>query len=467
MNQGDSSSRGSFGRLGFILAATGSAVGLGNLWKFPYMTYANEGGSFVLVYLVSVALIGGPIMLAEILVGRRTQRNSVGAMQQLTVEANKWKGWGLVGWLGVMGGFVILSYYSVVAGWTVYYVGQCLSWSFGTFDPAAVGPGFGAFVSNGWMQIGFHALFMSLTMGVVLGGVQDGIERVTTILMPLLGVLLVVLVINSFFQPGFGKAMSFLFHVGPIRFDGLLEAVGQSFFSLSLGMGAMITYGSYVSKRDSIPKAAGTVVLFDTLVGFMACFIMMTIIYSADDPDAFGASAAILFTTMPTMFYKMTGGSVLAPLFYFLVAAAALSSTISILEVVVAYFIDNLGWARRKAVLVVGSLIFLFGVPAALSNGATLMFSLPTGTDEAGNATYMGFFDIMDYLATNWILPVGAFFLSIFVGWVLSDALTRDELEEGHGPFKLHTVWKWSLRIVCPLAIGAIIVAVLSGRTFN
>ncbi len=445
--------RGSFGRLGFILAATGSAVGLGNLWKFPYMTYANEGGSFVLVYLISVALIGGPIMLAEIVIGRRAQASPVGALQKLAEEVKKSRVWGLVGFISIAGGFIILSYYSVVAGWTVYYVGKCLQWSFTSFDPAAVGPGFGAFVADGTMQVGFHALFMALTMGVVLGGVHDGIERVTTVLMPMLGILLAVLVVNSFFQPGFAQAMSFLFHVGPINGSGILEAVGQSFFSLSLGMGAMITYGSYVSKKESIPKATATVVFFDTLVGFMAGIIMLTIIYSAEDQSAFSASAAILFTTMPVMFYKMGGGAILAPLFFFLVAAAALSSTISLLEVVVAYFIDNLGWSRRKAVWVVGGMIFVLGVFSALSNGAVDFFG--------------GFFDAMDYTATNWLLPLGGLAISIFAGWVLSDAVTLDEMQAGHGEFRLHSVWKWALRVACPIAIVSLIIAVLSGQTFN
>lgn len=467
MQKKEQSDRGSFGRLGFILAATGSAVGLGNLWKFPYMTYQNEGGSFVLVYLVSVLLIGAPLMMAEILVGRRTKKNSVQAVRELARESGRSGWWGAVGWLGIIGGFVILSYYSVVAGWTVYYVGKCIGWSLGQFDPATVAPGFGAFVSNGWAQVGFHALFMTLTMGVVLGGVQGGIERVTTILMPLLGLLLAVLAFNSCFQPGFSRAIGFLFSVGPIGLDGVLEAIGQSFFSLSLGMGAMITYGSYVAKHDSIPRAALTVVLFDTLVGFMACVIMTTIIFSADASVSFGKSAAILFTTMPVMFYRMSGGALLAPLFYFLVAAAALSSTISLLEVVVAYFIDNLGWSRKKGVWVVGSLIFLLGVPAALSNGATEWFSVPWGEDHTGKAAYLGFFDLMDYLATNWMLPSGALLLSIFVGWFVQAKFTRAELEVGHGKLSTYVLWHWTLRIVCPLAVGAIIVAVLTGRTFT
>jgi len=460
--------RGTFGKLGFIVAATGSAVGLGNLWKFPYMTYANEGGSFVLVYLLAVALIGAPIMVAEILVGRHTQQSPVGAFARMAAEAKRSPWWQGVGWLGIAAGFVILSYYSVVAGWTVYYFFRCLGWSIGGFTPedaVNLGATFGSFVGNGALQVAFHGLFMALTVGVVLGGVQAGIERATKILMPTLGALLLLLVVNSFFQEGFADAMRHLFHVGPITGTAVLEAVGQSFFSLSLGMGAMITYGSYVSRDHSVPRSAALVVCFDTLVGLMACFVMFTIIFGlpVDERTSLGASAGILFTTLPRMFYEMPGGVVLAPLFFFLVAAAALSSTISLLEVVVAYFIDNRGWTRVKATLSMGALIFVLGVLCALSLGANQWLSEMTLVGK--NA---GVFNILDYTAANWLLPLGGLLTSLFVGWVLSSPTTERELEEGHrGPFKLHTAWKWSLRILCPLAILAILIAVMTGYTFN
>ena len=459
--------RGTFGRIGFIVAATGSAVGLGNLWKFPYMTYANEGGSFVLVYLVAVALIGAPLMAAEILIGRHTQQSPVGAFGRLAEEARKTPAWKLVGWLGIAAGAIILSYYSVVAGWTVYYFIRCVRWSLQGFTPedaASLGTVFGDFVSDGRLQVAFHALFMLLTIGVVVGGVQAGIERATKILMPTLGALLLALVVNSFLQPGFGDAMRHLFHIGPIGGTAVLEAVGQSFFSLSLGMGAMVTYGSYVSRKNSIPRSALLVVSLDTLVGLMACFVMFSIIFSISpaERETLGAGAGILFTTLPRMFYDMPGGVVLAPLFFFLVAAAALSSTISLLEVVVAYFIDNRGWGRRRATVVMGGLIFLLGVLCALSLGANATLTEFTILGETA-----GIFNILDYTAANWLLPLGGLLTALFVGWVLSDALTRTELEEGHGTFRLHAAWKWSLRVVCPVAVGAILIAVMAGRTFN
>lgn len=464
---GAADTRGTFGRLGFILAATGSAVGLGNLWKFPYMTYANEGGSFVLVYLVAVAVIGAPLMIAEILIGRHTQQSPVGAFARLAEEARRAPAWRLVGWLGIAAGVIILSYYSVVAGWTVYYFFRCLRWSLGGFTPedaANLGSVFGNFVGNGSLQVAFHALFMALTVGVVIGGVKSGIERATKILMPTLGVLLLALVVNSSLQPGFGDAMRHLFHIGPITGTGVLEAVGQSFFSLSLGMGAMITYGSYVSRNNSVPRSAVLVVGFDTLVGLMACFVMFTIIFSISptERETLGAGAGILFTTLPRMFYEMPGGTVLAPLFFFLVAAAALSSTISLLEVVVAYFIDNRGWSRVPATLAMGGLIFAVGVLCALSLGANTMLTELTIVGKTA-----GLFNILDYTAANWLLPLGGLLTCLFVGWVLSDTLTRNELEAGHGSFRLHGAWKWSLRIVCPLAVSAILIAVMTGYSFS
>ncbi|MCH9650711.1 MAG: sodium-dependent transporter [Deltaproteobacteria bacterium] len=457
--------RGSFGGLGFILAAAGSAIGLGNIWKFPYIAYENGGGSFVLVYLAAILIIGSPIMVAEVLIGRRTQQSPVGAFLVLAKDVAGGKAWSVIGWLGILAGFFILSYYAVVAGWTVYYFGKCVSWSINGFTAetaAGLGTEFGAFLGNGTQQVFFQALFMGFTMGVVILGVKGGIERTTKFLMPLLMSILVVLALASFRSPGFGEAIGFLFHLGPIDSAGLLEAVGHSFFTLSLGMGAMITYGSYVSRQDSIPRATATICLLDTLIAIMASLIMFTIIFGvpvAERATTFTSrSATILFTTLPRMFYELPGGVLLSPVFYLLVALAALTSTISLLEVVVAYFIDVRGWTRRFATMVVGGLIFLFGVPSALSLGAS-----PALTGLWGR----GFFGTVDYLASNWLLPVGGLGIAIFTGWVLSSSVSQDEIETGHGKFGLKPLWMFLLKFVCPLAIGWIIWTVLNGGDFS
>jgi NSS family neurotransmitter:Na+ symporter len=464
-----SDQRASFSHLGFIIAAAGSAIGLGNIWKFPYITYANDGGSFVLIYLAAVVAIGAPVMMAEILIGRRTAKSPVSAFLELARGVAGGKLWAGVGYLGVATGFVILSYYSVVAGWTVYYFGKCTIWSVQGFTPevaASLGDQFGAFLGDARLQLGFHVFFMVLTMGVILMGVSHGIERVTKVLMPVLFFLLVALCVVSFWSPGFGEAIDFLFSTTAIGRDGILEAVGQAFFSLSLGMGAMITYGSYTQRKQSIRRDTAMICVLDTTIAMMASLVMFSIIFSvpaAERADTFSGSSTILFTTLPRLLYELPFGVFWTPVFYLLVAFAALTSTISLLEVVVSYFIDHRGWRRPRATLTVGAVTIVLGGFAALSFGANEALSgwAPFGARDAG------VFGSMDYLATNWLLPGGGFFIALFTGWFLSNRLTRDELEAGAGPFPLHWVWKWALRVVCPLAIGWIIFAVVQGKAFN
>ncbi len=457
-------SRGQFGHLGFILAAAGSAIGLGNIWKFPYIAYDNQGGTFVLVYLASILIVGAPIMIAEIVIGRSTQRSPVGAFLRLGHPA-----WSAVGWLGVSTGFIILSYYCVVAGWTVAYFFKCLIWSMRGFtetDAVTLGDQFSAFLANPGAQIAYHAVFMILSVSVVIFGVQKGIERTTRILMPILFFILAALVINSIRTPGFREAISFLFKPGKITPDGVLEAVGHSFFTLSLGMGAMITYGSYMSKKESLPKSAITVCALDTLIALMACVIMFSIIFSVpagERAGQFAESLAILFTTLPKMFYSLPGGKFLAPIFYTLVGFAALTSTISLLEVVVSFFIDQLSWPRKIATGLLGTLVFSFGILSALANGAVDGLS---SWSPFGDKT-TGVFDTFDYLASNWLLPIGGLFIAVFAGWVLKGVFTRKEIEEGHGPFELHDLWKVTLRFACPAAIGWVIYSVIQGKTYN
>ncbi|HVS12606.1 MAG TPA: sodium-dependent transporter [Thermoanaerobaculia bacterium] len=460
--------RGTFGRMGFVLAAVGSAIGLGNIWKFPYITYANEGGSFVLVYLVAVALIGAPIMFAEILIGRRTQTNPVGAFGTLGAKLPGGRLWRLAGGLGVLTGFVLLSYYAVIAGWTVFYFGKGIGWSINGFDPdggTTLGDSFGAFLANGPLQILFHGIFVALTVGVVVLGVKEGIERVTKVLMPILAGILVLLLFNSLSMPGFGEALRFLFHVGPLDADAALEAVGHAFFTLSLGMGAMVTYGSYMSRKSSIPRSSLAICVLDTVVALAASMIMFSIIFSVPEAEratTFGRSSTILFTTLPQMFYGMALGRILAPLFYILVAFAALTSTISILEVVVSYLVDMRGWARQKAAPVVGIAVFALGIPCGLSLGASEELS---GWRPLGDLA-QGVFDTLDYTVSNWLLPIGGLLTAIFAGWLLSSKLTREEIEEGHGPFPLFAVWKFALRFIGPIAILWILWAVIQGRSF-
>jgi len=453
-------------RLGFILAAAGSAIGLGNLWKFPYITYENHGGAFVLVYLVAIALVGAPIMIAEILLGRNTQKSPVGAFKALAVDRLGGRAWQGVGFLGVMTGFVILSYYSVVAGWTLRYIVMAASGKLGELSdhPHLLERSFGEFLANPALQLLCHCLFMGLTITVVYFGVSKGIERAAKILMPLLFLILLVLVVYSVFTPGFGRALRFLFtpSFGELTPSAVLEALGHSFFTLSLGMGAMLTYGSYMRRRDSIPSASLIICALDTLIALMACVIMFSIIFSFDFEVT--KSSTILFTTLPVVFAQLPGGQLVSALFYLLVAFAALTSTISLLEVVSSFAIDEIGFSRESATLTLGAATMLFGVLSALSLGGV---SALTNINPIGRGSTQGVFGTLDYLASNWFLPVGGLLIALFTGWLFSGRQAREELEQGHGPMRLFGLWQFLIRFVAPLAVGAIIVSVILGAEYQ
>jgi NSS family neurotransmitter:Na+ symporter len=455
------------GRMGFILAAAGSAIGLGNLWKFPYMTYENRGGAFVLVYIAAVVLVGVPIMMAEVLLGRRTRRCPVGAYLVASKKRPGGRTWVSVGYLGVFAGFVILSYYSVVAGWTLDYILLSLLGKLGPLarDPAALQTYFvDGFLHNGWQQTIFHLLFMGLTVGSVYFGVKGGIERVARVLMPVLFGIMLLLVIYSATTPGFGHAMRYLFRpsFGEMHSSGYLEAMGQAFFSLSLGMGCMLTYGSYMSSNSSIPRSVLQICALDTLIAILACVIMFSIIFSFD--LQISASATILFTTLPTVLVQLPGGNFVIGLFYLLIAFAALTSTISLLEVVSSYAIDELHWSRRRAALTMGAVIAIFGVLNAWSLGASSALS---NFNPLGKSSTTGLFGTLDYLSANWFLPVGGFLVALFVGWILGRRATRTELEEGHGVMAGYSLWRFLIRFVAPLAVGAIIVSVILGAEYQ
>jgi len=455
------------GHLGFILAAAGSAIGLGNLWKFPYITFENNGGAFVLVYLAAIAVVGVPIMVAEVLIGRKSQRNPVGAFGLLAQGKPGGRAWQGVGFLGVMTGFIILSYYCIIAGWTLRYILMAITGELGTLahHPEALQSFFGEFLANPYQQVLCHSLFMGVTVAVVFFGVGRGIERTARFLMPVLLSILVMLVIYSIFTPGFTEAIGFLFrpNFSELTSGGVLEALGHSFFTLSLGMGTMLTYGSYMRKRDSIPRAALTICVLDTVIAIMACIIMFSIIFSYDFEVT--KSSTILFTTVPVVFFQLPGGAVVSALFYLLVAFAALTSTISLLEVVASYAIDELGWRRRRASLTMGAAIWAFGILSAVSMGGNAALSK---INLIGRPSTAGAFGTLDYMASNWFLPVGGLLIALFVGWFLTTEETRKELETGHGPLaRIYPIWLFLIRFAAPAAVAAIIVSVLLGAEYQ
>lgn len=437
--------RGHWGsRIGFVLAAAGSAIGLGNIWKFPYITGVNGGGAFVIIYLVCIAVVGLPVMAAEILLGRSSQSSPVGAMKKLAGPRSAWVS---IGWLGVAGSFILLSYYSIVAGWALHYAWLSLTGRLVGMGPEGVEPLFGEVFGSSSTNLFWHTIFMGLTIAVVLGGVSKGVERWARILMPTLMAMLVALLINSFTLDGFPRALSFVFgiHTESLTAGGVLEALGHSFFTLSLGMGAMITYGSYLHKDDDIVAASITISVLDTLVALTASMVLFPIIFSYGMQPS--AGPGLVFISIPIALSQMTGGMLLSIVFFLLLVFAALTSSISMLEVVAAYFIDGRQWTRNRATLVTGGVIALVGIPSALS-GSTALF----GADFAA-IFGQNWFDTLDYLVSNWVLPLGGLGVAVFTAWRMDEALRHDHFLSGCRMRFFYKAWLWLLKFLVPVAI--------------
>ena len=429
-------------RFGFIMASAGSAVGLGNIWKFPYITGMHGGGAFVLFFLFCIVSVGIPIMIAEMIIGRHTRKDPVGAFRRLRGGP-----WTLVGWMGVVAGFVILSYYCVVAGWAVDYLWLSLKGTFSGRHAQEVPQIFGTLLADDWSQVFWQAIFMGLTICIVLGGVARGLERANKIMMPILFLILVILAVRGVTSPGGAQALTFLFAPdwGKLDPPGMLEAMGHAFFSLSLGMGAMLTYGSYAEESVNIPTVAITVSVMDTIVALLAGLAMFPIVFTYGMEPA--AGPGLVFKTLPIIFAQMPGGFVISILFFLLLVFAALTSAISLLEVVVAYYCDEKEWDRRKATLIMGLLIFLLGVPSALSNNLLKDYHFIGG---------LNFLDSFDLIATNYLLPLGGLFIALFTGWVLTPRLARAEVERGAVRFHLYGVWHFLIKYVTPLLVALV-----------
>jgi NSS family neurotransmitter:Na+ symporter len=442
--------RGTWGsKAGFILAASGSAVGLGNIWGFPTQVGQGGGAVFVLVYLVCVLFICLPIMVAELVLGRRAQLDPVGSFS-LIRPGSKW--W-LVGALGVLAGAGILSFYSVIAGWSVAYIWFTASGAV-TGDADAVGAFFGNFTANGPLSVGLTLVILTATAAVLVGGVQSGIERVTKVMMPVLIGLLLILAIRAASLPGAAEGLAY--YLRP-DFSRILDpavinaALGQAFFSLSLGMGAMLTYGSYLSKRESLVTAACWVVALDTGMALLAGFIIFPSGFSIEGFDPSAGGPGLIFAVLPRLFATLPGGQLVGAAFFILLTMAALTSTISLLEVPVAHFIDAHKWTRRKAVLLVTTGVFLLAVPSALGNGAVgVLGSLPgLGVD---------FLTMMGTVWNDFALPIGGLLTAVFVGWVWRVDQAIEEVELHGAPFPARRLWSVLIRYVCPVAISVIIV---------
>ncbi|MBE0502808.1 MAG: sodium-dependent transporter [Desulfuromonadales bacterium] len=431
-------------RLGFILAAAGSAVGLGNIWKFPYVTGQNGGGAFVLVYLGCILVVGLPIMMAELMIGRHTRRAAVGAFMALEKRKSPWI---LVGWVSTLSAFVILSYYAVVAGWTLDYVYLAVVGSFNGQSPDTIEGLFGSLINDGLRQTVWLFIFLALCLGIVFGGVQKGIERWSKILMPILFVLLLLLFGNAMLSDGAAAGLRFMFRpdFGKLTPGAILEAMGHAFYTLSLGMAAMITYGSYLRRDEDLFGASVKIASLDTTIALVAGLAIFPVVFAVGMEPA--AGPGLVFKTLPVTFSRLPGGYVLGILFFLLLAFAALTSAVSLLEAQVAYLIDEKGWGRKKATTVLTCIIFLVGIPSALSYNVLGDFKM------LGDRS---FFDALDLIASNYLLPIAGLFTAIYVGWFWRGSEEKKELVAG-GSGWIYPVWHFLIRYVTPLAVGAVL----------
>lgn len=443
--------RGNFGsKLGVILASAGSAVGLGNIWRFPYETGNHGGAAFILIYLGCILLLGLPIMIAEFLIGRHSQANTARAYQILAPGTQ----WRWVGRMGVLAGFLILGYYSVVAGWTLEYIFEAVSNSFAGKTPAEFISSFQSFSSNPWRPALWLTLFLLATHFIIVKGVEKGIEKSSKIMMPTLFIIILILVGCSVTLPGAGKGIEFLLKSDFSKVDGnvFLGAMGQAFFSLSLGMGCLCTYASYFSKNTNLTRTAFSVGIIDTFVAVLAGFIIFPAAFSVGiQPDA---GPSLIFITLPNVFQQAFSGIpilayIFSVMFYVLLALAALTSTISLHEVVTAYLHEEFNFTRGKAARLVTTGCILLGILCSLSLGVTKEFTI----------FGLGMFDLFDFVTAKLMLPLGGLLISIFTGWYLDKKLVWSEITN-NGTLKVPTykLIIFILKYVAPIAISVIFI---------
>ena len=439
-------SRDGFGsKLGIIAAAAGSAVGLGNIYRFPCELGNNGGGAFLIVYLLIVLCLGVPVMLSEFVIGRRTQKNPIGAFRMLRPRS----GWPFLGYMGVLCAFIIMAFYSTVAGWTLEYIIKAVGNQFHGRDLATIEADFAAFHNIGWKNVLWQGIFILLTGFVVFKGVSEGIEKYTKVLMPVLVVILIVLGVRSVTLPGANDGLRFLFKPDFSKITGpvMISALGQAFFSLSMGMGVLITYGSYIRKDDNMTTTALSVTLADTLVAVLAGIVIFPAAFSFGIQPT--AGMGLVFNTLPMIFNQMSGGYFFCIIFFVLLAVAALTSTISLLEVIVAYLVEELHLSRRWATVLASLGCMAVGVFASLS------LKDGSGLTIGG----ISFFDSLDFLSAKILLPLGALFIVIFVGWIMGKKEFDAEItNEGKLKLSIKSAIFFIIKYLAPVAIAVIFV---------
>lgn len=422
-----------------IAATVGSSVGLGNIWRFPYEAGIHGGGAFLICYLACVILLGIPVLCAEFCIGRGTRSNVFGAYLKLSPKGK----WHYAGYIGILASFLIISFYSVVAGWTIEY---SVSSALGQLDFSDTLKGHEQFMhlTTGWRPVIWTIIFLLINFGVLSGGVTKGIEKMSNIMMPLLFIILVAFCINSFFMPGFKEGIDFLFtpDFRKITPSVLLGALGQAFFSLSLGLGCMMTYASYFSNKTRLGKTAVVSAMLDSLVAILAGVIIFPAVFSFNlSPEA---GPTLVFEVLPHIFMQLPGGPIWSTLFFLLLFIASITSTVSMSEISISFFCDEKRMSRKKSTLISSAIALSGGVLCALSFGPLKDITI----------SGMTFFNLFDYLASNICLPIGGFICAIFAGWMLDKKYLRDQFTDyGEYRFGMLTPLRFALRYICPIAI--------------
>ena len=442
--------------LTFILAAVGAAVGLGNIWKFPYVAGVSGGGAFVLVYLLCVVVVAIPILIAELLIGRCGNGSPPVAMRRVAEQSGRSPVWSIVGIVGMLVGYLIATYYSVIAGWTLVYIYKAAN-GFGGASAADVASQFDQLLANPGTMTIWHTVFMCIALLIVGRGLRRGIERVVKLLMPALFVMLVIMIGYAAVAGDFGAGLAFLFRFDfeSLTGEAVLNAIGQAFFSISVAMGLMMVYGAYVPKEVSLTRSAVIIAGADTLIALLAGLMIFPLVFANGLDPAEGPG--LIFKTLPTAFVNMPGGALFGALFFLLLAFAAVTSIIAIIEPIVAYAEDRWNMSRKLGCVVFGTLGWGLGVLSVLS------FNRWSGLHPLGMFEVFAdktIFDLFDYFTANIMMPVGAILIALFVGWRM-----RPEMHEGDLSFyhpTLYTLWLWTVRVIAPAAILGILVTGLT-----
>ncbi len=428
-------------KIGIIAAAAGSAVGLGNIWRFPYIAGKYGGAAFILVYLLFIIAIGMPIMLSEFAIGRKSRHNVFGAFKRLAPNTY----WHIVGIMGICAAFFILAFYGVVGGWSVEYIINSITNSYENMSPQELKTMFVNFKNAPIKPIMWQLLFMIVTASIVLSGIKKGIEKYAKILMPLLLVLIIVMAIRSITLEGANKGLAFLFELdfSKLNAEAILHALGQAFFSLSLGMGALITYGSYIDEKDNLSSTVAEVTFADTFIAIFAGIVIIPAVFAFGlHPDQ---GAGLVFITLPNVFQLMPGGYIFSIIFFILLLVAAITSSISVLEVVVAYFVEELNMARKNATIMATALISIFGILCSLSlNEETIPVKI----------FGMNFFELLEFIAANILLPLGGMLIALFAGWYMGNKRMKKELSNNNMlKVKFLKVYMFIIKFIAPIAI--------------